>query len=190
MSFRQRDRLRKPTKAEVRYLVQPETVRLTQGRQEQARVLAKGVAYGLGLTAATSVDWVVSNTLKEIKHLFVNRRFLGGGKNDARFFRAVYSVAKELAVKQLEVTTRHRLARLADGDGPLEAEPVPPFESVPTDFPHPGTDGWRRVNGRRAELIRKKNRDGLTDDEKSEYEYLDRNVTALVEHFFPVDEED
>ena len=43
-----------------------------------------------------------------------------------------------------------------------------------------GTPEYLRLNTRRAELIHKKNRDGLTDAEQAEYEHLDRVVAAAV----------
>src|SRR5256885_675440 len=39
-------------------------------------------------------------------------------------------------------------------------------------FPIPGTEEWGRMNQRRAALIHKKNREGLSAEEKAEYEWL------------------
>jgi hypothetical protein len=52
------------------------------------------------------------------------------------------------------------------------------------DFPALGTPEWSRMNQRRAELIRKKNRQGLSPDEQVEYERLQRlSHEALEAHF-------
>jgi GNAT superfamily N-acetyltransferase len=53
------------------------------------------------------------------------------------------------------------------------------------EFPDPGTDAWAGMNRKRAELIRKKNRGGLTPDELREYERLQRLSQAALERVFP-----
>jgi hypothetical protein len=56
---------------------------------------------------------------------------------------------------------------------------------VPDRFPAVGTPEWGRMNRRRAELIRKKNRLGLTEDEREEYDRLQRLSHAALEEAFP-----
>lgn len=53
------------------------------------------------------------------------------------------------------------------------------------DFPAVGTPEWGRMNQRRAELIRKKNRQGLSSDEQVEYERLQRLSHEALETRFP-----
>jgi hypothetical protein len=50
-----------------------------------------------------------------------------------------------------------------DADAPATVE-------VDGSFPAVGTEEWGLMNRRRAELIRKKNRQGLTADERAEFE--------------------
>jgi hypothetical protein len=53
------------------------------------------------------------------------------------------------------------------------------------DFPIIGTPEWGRMNQRRAELIRKKNRKGLSPEELVEYERLQRLSHEALEAHFP-----
>lgn len=53
------------------------------------------------------------------------------------------------------------------------------------DFPASGTPEWGQMNRRRAELIRKKNRRGLSPDEQIEYERLQRLSHEALEAQFP-----
>ena len=52
-------------------------------------------------------------------------------------------------------------------------------------FPQVGTAEWGQMNQRRAELIRKNIRGELTEDERKEYENLQRSSLAAVEASFP-----
>lgn len=54
-----------------------------------------------------------------------------------------------------------------------------------SEFPAIGTEEWGIMNRRRAELIRKKNRQALTPEELSEYESLQRQSQAALEQCFP-----
>jgi hypothetical protein len=58
-------------------------------------------------------------------------------------------------------------------------------DSVHPDFPGIGTQEWSEMNRRRADLIRKKNRQGLTAEEKVEYERLQRLSQAALAQTFP-----
>jgi GNAT superfamily N-acetyltransferase len=49
----------------------------------------------------------------------------------------------------------------------------------------PGTEAWGLMNRRRAELIRKKNREGLSNEERAEYEALQRQVQRTLERKYP-----
>jgi hypothetical protein len=53
------------------------------------------------------------------------------------------------------------------------------------DFPAIGTEAWGRMNERRAALIHKKNRHGLTAAEQKEFERLQRLVEEATEKAFP-----
>jgi GNAT superfamily N-acetyltransferase len=53
------------------------------------------------------------------------------------------------------------------------------------EFPAVGTERWGIMNRKRAELIRKKNRQGLTPEEQREYERLQRLSQAALEQAFP-----
>jgi hypothetical protein len=53
------------------------------------------------------------------------------------------------------------------------------------DFPIIGTPEWGQMNRRRAELIRKKNRQGLSPEELVEYERLQRLSHEALEAHFP-----
>jgi len=52
-------------------------------------------------------------------------------------------------------------------------------------FPAVGTPEWGRMNQRRAALIRKKNRQGLSPEEQAEYERLQRLSREALEAQFP-----
>jgi len=61
----------------------------------------------------------------------------------------------------------------------------PALASVP-EFPAVGTDAWGLMNRGRAELIRKKNRQGLTvEEEAAEYERLQGLSQSALEKAFP-----
>jgi hypothetical protein len=53
------------------------------------------------------------------------------------------------------------------------------------DFPAPGTPEWGRMNQRRAELIHKRNLQGLSPDEQVEYERLQQLSHEALETAFP-----
>ena len=53
------------------------------------------------------------------------------------------------------------------------------------DFPAPGTAAWGVMNRRRAELIHKKNREGLSPEEQDEYDRLQRGSQIALEEAFP-----
>jgi hypothetical protein len=53
------------------------------------------------------------------------------------------------------------------------------------DFPQVRTEEWGAMNRRRAELIRKKNREGLTPEENTEYQRLQQLSRAELERAFP-----
>jgi hypothetical protein len=53
------------------------------------------------------------------------------------------------------------------------------------DFPAVGTPEWGQMNQRRAQLIRKKNRQGLSPDEQVEYERLQALSHEALETNFP-----
>jgi hypothetical protein len=48
-----------------------------------------------------------------------------------------------------------------------------------------GSEAWGQMNQRRAELIRKKNRQGLTPEEQGEYERLQSRSRAALQAAFP-----
>lgn len=52
-------------------------------------------------------------------------------------------------------------------------------------FPAVGTEAWGQMNRRRAELIHKKNREGLTEAEREEFEQLQRLSHAALERAYP-----
>ncbi len=56
---------------------------------------------------------------------------------------------------------------------------------VDDSFPGVGTEEWGLMNQRRCELIRKKNRGGLTADEQAEFERLQQFCLSGVEERFP-----
>lgn len=81
-------------------------------------------------------------------------------------------------------------------DAPQPASPSPPAAAnatsngvrgaaTPPDFPAPGTAAWGVMNRRRAELIQKKNREGLTMEELDEYQRLQRGSQIALEEAFP-----
>jgi hypothetical protein len=53
------------------------------------------------------------------------------------------------------------------------------------DFPTPGTPAWSHFNRRRAELIRRKVRSGLSHGEGEELDWLQRETLAAVDRAFP-----
>jgi hypothetical protein len=54
-----------------------------------------------------------------------------------------------------------------------------------TSFPAIGTPEWGQMNRTRADLIQKKNRQGLTTEEQAEYERLQRLSHEALEAQFP-----
>jgi hypothetical protein len=66
-----------------------------------------------------------------------------------------------------------------------EATTCGPATNGSDDFPAVGTPEWGRMNQRRAELIRKMNRQGLSPDEQVEYERLQRLSHEALEACFP-----
>jgi GNAT superfamily N-acetyltransferase len=68
------------------------------------------------------------------------------------------------------------------GNPPVPAATVARAEE---GFPEPGTAAWGQMNRRRGELIRKKNREGLSNEERAEYETLQRHVQATLERRHP-----
>ena len=69
---------------------------------------------------------------------------------------------------------------------------APATVEVDDTFPSIGTEEWGAMNRRRSELIHKKNRQGLTADERAEFERLQRLCFAAIDERFPppiVDEE-
>jgi hypothetical protein len=48
-----------------------------------------------------------------------------------------------------------------------------------------GTPEWDNLTNRRAELIHKKNREGLNEDERTEYERLQQISQAAIARAFP-----
>src|SRR5262245_56319533 len=65
-----------------------------------------------------------------------------------------------------------------DPDTPATAE-------VDDSFPAIGTEEWGLMNRRRSELIRKKNRQGLTAEERAEFERLQHFCFSAIEERFP-----
>jgi len=47
------------------------------------------------------------------------------------------------------------------------------------------SEEWRRKNARRIDLIHKKNRDGLTDEEMAEFKTLQQGLFAYLETLYP-----
>jgi hypothetical protein len=66
----------------------------------------------------------------------------------------------------------------ADPDAPAAVE-------VGDSSPAIGTEEWGVMNRRRSELIRKKNRQGLTAEERAEFERLQRLCFAAIDERFP-----
>jgi hypothetical protein len=69
---------------------------------------------------------------------------------------------------------------------------VPATVEVDETFPAIGTEEWGLMNRRRSEFIHEKNRQGLTADERAEFERLERLCFAAIDERFPppvVDEE-
>ena len=74
---------------------------------------------------------------------------------------------------------------------PLSANLQPPhLNGTPRPFPKPGTLEWGKMNQRRAELIRKDVSGTLSDDERTEYEYLQSQSLAALDEAFPYPKED
>jgi hypothetical protein len=63
--------------------------------------------------------------------------------------------------------------------------PRPGAEDTVAEFPEVGTEAWGRMNRRRAELIRKKVRGELPEEEREEYEALQRGSLEKLERAFP-----
>jgi hypothetical protein len=71
-----------------------------------------------------------------------------------------------------------KLKSSGDPDAPATVE-------VDDSFPAIGTGEWGLMNRRRSELIRKKNRQGLTAEERAEFERLQRLCFAAIDERFP-----
>lgn len=61
---------------------------------------------------------------------------------------------------------------------------LPAFAPTP-DTVEVGSERWHQLNKRRAELIFKKNRGGLTEPERTEYEHLQQLCGEAIERAFP-----
>jgi hypothetical protein len=62
---------------------------------------------------------------------------------------------------------------------------APATVDVADSSPAVGTERWGLMNRRRSELIRKKNRQGLTADERAEFERLQRLCLSAIREKFP-----
>jgi hypothetical protein len=62
---------------------------------------------------------------------------------------------------------------------------APATVEVHDSFPAVGTEEWGLMNQRRSELIRKKNRQGLTADERAEFERLQYLCLSAIREKFP-----
>jgi hypothetical protein len=71
-----------------------------------------------------------------------------------------------------------KLKSSGDADAPATPE-------IDDSLPAIGTEEWSLMNGRRSELIRKKNRQGLTAEEQLEFERLQRLYFAAIDERFP-----
>ena len=88
---------------------------------------------------------------------------------------------------------RERLAREISDREQLAPEPTQPKSSAilangtrsAADSPEAKQEDWTDRNHRRAELIRKKNRSGLSPEELAEYEKLQSLSQAALERAFP-----
>jgi hypothetical protein len=72
--------------------------------------------------------------------------------------------------------------------GKLESSEDPDApDTVEVDgcFPSIGTEEWVLMNRHRSELIRKKNRQGLTAEKQAEFERLQRLCFAAIDERFP-----
>lgn len=88
---------------------------------------------------------------------------------------------------ELSDELRRRIHALANGSQRPDPAVPPSEETVrpagaPTPFP---SDAWKLKNARRIELIRKKNRGGLSPAESTEFEQLQRGVLAERDAAFP-----
>jgi hypothetical protein len=68
-----------------------------------------------------------------------------------------------------------------------EPNTTPPQPSITAqdERPTPGSEAWGQMNQRRWELIRKKNRDGLSESERSEFDSVQRLSQAALERTHP-----
>ena len=62
---------------------------------------------------------------------------------------------------------------------------VLPASAPQTQTVEVGSDRWHQLNKRRGELILKKNRGGLTELERAEYEHLQQLCGEAIERAFP-----
>ncbi|MGH7173031.1 MAG: GNAT family N-acetyltransferase [Gemmataceae bacterium] len=80
----------------------------------------------------------------------------------------------------LQMVLAAALAMAGTPDQQTLSVPAAAARQETSDFPEPGTKAWGELNRRRGELIRKKNREGLTAEEQVEYERLQREVQATL----------
>jgi hypothetical protein len=93
-------------------------------------------------------------------------------------------------LKEIESDIEDMLARLENewpwrNPGREERAKEDSTVNADDDFPQVGTKEWGTMNRRRAELIRKKNREGLTPEENTEYQRLQQLSQAALERAFP-----
>jgi hypothetical protein len=80
-------------------------------------------------------------------------------------------------------------ALLDETDGPIPGHPGEPSNGKrppEPDFPSVGTPEWGEMNRRRAELIRKKLRGQLTEEEREQYEWLQRRSLEALDAACPL----
>jgi hypothetical protein len=94
-------------------------------------------------------------------------------------------LAERIQLAGAAKTSRRSAGRVSPLEQTSETAVRSEEKDVDNDFPVPGTPEWGRMNRRRGELIRKKNRQGLSPDELTEYERLQRLSHETLEAQFP-----
>ncbi|HJZ53882.1 MAG TPA: hypothetical protein VKE74_02930 [Gemmataceae bacterium] len=77
------------------------------------------------------------------------------------------------------------MPELPSTNTPLNGQPPAADQPAGGDAIAVGTPEWDRLTQRRAELIHKKNRQGLTDAERAEFDRLQQLSRAAIARTFP-----
>jgi DNA-directed RNA polymerase specialized sigma24 family protein len=121
-------------------------------------------------------------SLREMPNTEEYRRYFAPRQRTDRSFRSPGGLEQEIHPEIEKI--RGEIEKVAEQQRTVDllaSSKAQPSEEIPIV----GTEAWGRMNRRRVELIHKKNRQGLTDQERSEFERLQGLCHAALVKAFP-----